>query len=101
MSHSCVRDKQLVHNFPLPTLDSRHTCGARESGLEVSCSAADLLSWLGALACGVDVSGEVPGDYVSKFQIPEPYTLCRYGTRTRWTGMVHSDWVCDLLLRAR
>ena len=93
MSHSCVRDKQLVHNFPLPTLDSRHTCGARESGLEVSCSAADLLSWLGALACGVDVSGEV--------QIPEPNTLCRYGTRIRWIGMVHSDWVCDLLLRAR
>ena len=46
-------------------------------------------------------SGDVPDDYVSTYQTPEPHTTCRYGTRVRWTGMIHSDWICDLLCRAR
>ena len=86
-----------MHDFKLPTLDSQLPNGQ----LTTCCSATDFHTWLGALACGVDVSGEAPDDYVSTYQVPEPHTVCQYGTRTRWTGMVHSDWVCDLLHRAR
>ena len=66
-----------------------------------TCSASDLYTWLGALACGVNLTGEEPDDYVSTFRTPEPHSVCRYGIRTRWSGMVHSDWICDLLGRAR
>ena len=64
---------------------------------------ADFHTWLGAVSCGIDISGEAPGnnDYVSIYRIPEPHTACQYGTRVRWSGMVHSDWICDLLCKAR
>ena len=96
--HKCVVDRQLLHNFQLPTLDCR--LPNREEGGK-QCSAEEFHTWLGALACGVDISGEVPNYYVSTYQTPEPHTMCQYGTRARWTGMVHSDWVCDLLSRVR
>lgn len=95
--HECVVERQLLHNFPLPTLDHKFPSG--QNG--ISCSAIDCHTWLGAVACGVDVCGDVPDDYVSTYQTPEPHTMCQYGTKIRWTGMIHSDWLCDLLCRAK
>ena len=101
-SHSCTQHQELVHYFQLPTVDSQQPHGTRESDtVKANCSAFDLSTWLGGLACGVDTSGETPDDYVSTFQTPEPHRPYKYGTRVRWTGMVHTDWVCGLLQRAR
>ena len=95
--HKCRVDTKALNNFQLPVLNCHLP---HEEDLK-SCRATDFHTWLGALACGVDISGETPSDYVSTFTTPEPHTSCQHGVRTRWTGMVHSDWVCDLLCKAR
>ena len=96
--HECLVDRHLLHNFQLPTLDHNLPRGQHPT----CCSVTDLHTWLGAVACGIDVGGGTPhNDYVSTYRTPEPHARCQYGTRVRWTGMVHSDWVCDLLCRAR
>ena len=93
-------EKDLLHSFPLPSASWEHPQGHSEDGHLLHCSAAELHTWLGAVACGVDMDG-APGDYVSTFVPPEPHSLCQYGTRTRWTGMLHSRFICDLLERIR
>ena len=96
--HDCVVDRQLLHDFKLPVVD----CSIPRGQCSTCCSVTDIQMWLGAVACGVEVRGDAPeSDYVSTYRTPEPHTTCRYGTRVRWTGMVHSDWVWDLLCRAR
>ncbi len=99
--HKCSTDKELLHNFPLPVLSGDHPHGGIENDAMVSCPAVELQTWLGAIACGVDMPTGQSDDYVSTFGAPEPYSICQYGTRTRWTGMVSSQWICSLLENIR
>ena len=58
----------------------------------LSCLASELHTWVGSVACGLDIyEGAVPGDYVSTFIPPEPHTICQRGVKTRWTGMMSSN----------
>ena len=94
---NCEVTQQLLREFPLPELKPEHPHGLSEGTEDLSCSASDLQTWLGAVACGLDVyEGAAPGDYVSTFIPPDPHSLCRNGIRTRWTGMVSSKHICNL-----
>ena len=96
-----MTDTELLHNFPLPTISGEHPHGHCDKDTVVCCSAAEFNTWLGATACGVDLSEGSPGEYVSTLTPPEPHSICQYGTRTRWTGMITSQWICTLLENAK
>lgn len=96
----CVVEKDLLHSFLLPSASWEHPLGHSEGSQPLHCSAAELHTWLGAVACCADTEGS-PGDYVSAFAPPEPYSMCHYGTRTKWTGMVHSRFISNILERIR
>ena len=91
-------EKEILKNFCLPLIEGNFPHGHHDCGEEVSCSALDMHTWLGAVSCGLTVyDGGAPGDYVSTFTPPEPSSLCQHGVRTRWTGMVSSHHSCSLL----
>ena len=95
---NCESITELLKDFPLPTLQSEHPHRLTEESDTVSCSATELHTWIGAMACGLDIyEGAAPGDYVSTFTPPEPHTVCQIGIRTRWTGMVSSKHICTLM----
>ena len=90
--------QEVLDDFLLPLISGDSPHGLHDNGETVSCSAEEMHTWLGAVSCGIQVySGGVPGDYVSTFTPPEPHSLCQYGIRTRWTGMVSSQHIFHLL----
>ncbi len=99
--HQCLVEKELLHSFLLPAASGPHPHGHIVNDVTVACSAAELQTWLGAIACGVEVTAGRSDDYVSTFCSPEPHSICQYGTRTRWTGMIDSHWICSLLDNTR
>ena len=95
---TCEVTRQLLQDFPLPTLQAEHPGGHSEGIETLSCSANELLPWLGAVACGLDMyDGASPDNYVTTFVPPEPHSVCRNGIKTRWTGMVTSTEILALL----
>ena len=96
---SCNSTTQPLQNFPLPTLLTEHPHGLTEGMERLSCSASELHTWTGAVACGIEdiYKGAAPGNYVSTFIPPEPHSMCQNGIRTRWTGMISSKHICTLL----
>ena len=95
---NCESKTELLKDFPLPILQPEHPHGQTEGANTISCSAAELHTWVGAVACGLDIyEGGAPGDYVSTLVPPEPHTVCQNGTRTRWTGMVSSKHISTLM----
>ena len=95
---NCVSTTELLKDFPLPTLQPEHPHGLLEGADTLSCSATELHTWIGAVACGLDIyEGAALGNYVSTFVPPEPHAVCRNGIRTRWTGMVSSKHLCTLM----
>ena len=42
-----------------------------------------------------------PDEYISRFTLPELGTTCQYGTRTRWSGMIHSEQIVHLITKAK
>lgn len=67
----CVVEKDLLHSFLLPSASWEHPLGHSEGSQPLHCSAAELHTWLGAVACCADTEGS-PGDYVSAFAPPSP-----------------------------
>ena len=95
---NCESKTELLKDFPLPTLQPEHPHGLTEEADTVSCSATELHTWIGAVACGLDIyEGAAPGNYVSTVTPPEPHTVCKNGIGTRWTGMVSSKHICTLM----
>lgn len=87
-------------SFPLLQGDSPH--GTHDnSGDATACSAEEVHTWLGGVACGLEGGGGAPGDYVSTFTPPEPLFTHQHGIRTRWTGMVTTQYIYSMLKNIR
>ncbi len=82
----------------LPVLegDSPHGSHGDAAREALSCSAEDLHTWLGGVACGIE-GGGAPGDYISTFTPPEPLAAHQNGIRMRWTGMLTTQYLCSML----
>lgn len=78
--------------LPLIRGDSPH-------GRHGTCCAEEVHTWLGAIACGIEVAYDEggPGDYVSTFTPLQPVTPKQHGIKTRWNGMVTSSHICSIL----
>ncbi len=96
---ACKFDSETLTNFSLPVVDGGHPDGCYDdSGTEVCCSARELYTWLGGVACGLDVyDGGAPGDYVTTFSVPEPHVHCEHGARGRWTGLITSGQIWKMV----
>ena len=96
---SCEIDQELFKDFSLPTIKGDHPHGDSV----VCCSVEEFHTWLGAVSCGILNTYEesAPDDYVSTFILPEPHSRCKRGSRMRWTGMISSRYISDLLKSVR
>jgi len=96
--HGCHYELEVVRDFRLPFITSQHPHGLHDdNGAELRCSAQDLHTWLGGVACGLDVyEGGAPGDYASTFTEPESSVPCKVGVRARWSGMVSSCFIWEV-----
>ena len=98
----CASEQELLHSFPLPVVSGEYPGGDIEEGVAKSCTAGDFYTWLGVVSCGLlDSCTGAPGDYVSSFGPPEPHSICQYGVRARWTGMVACHHIAQTLRSAR
>jgi hypothetical protein len=98
--HNLKSDYSLgTHDVPVVAGDCPH--GNHVDGEVTACSAEDLHTWLGGVACDIAGNEGAPGDYISTFTSPEPATPMEHGTRTRWTGMVTASHICFILRTAR
>ena len=91
-------------NLSYPVIKGDVPHGCHDNGEVLTCSAEELHTWLGAMGCGLVGAGPEgyidagsPGDYVSTFEPPHPLTHGKHGTRTRWSGMVTSEYICSIL----
>ena len=100
--HYCSVDQQVITNSTLPVIRGDSPHGLHDAGQAVCCSAQDVHTWLGAVACGLDVYKEgSPGNYVTTFEPPEPIWECDHGMRSRWTGMVSAGYIWTLISALR
>ena len=96
---NCESITKLLKDFPLPTLQPEYPC-ATEGADTVSSSATELLIWIGAVVCGLDINFMKGQPLVFMYRHlyhPEPHIVCWNGIRTRWTGMVSSKHICTLM----
>ena len=94
----CHLEQEIVKDFQLPLVTSEHPHGLHDdNGTELCCSAQDLHTWLGGVACGLDVYEEgAPDDYVSTFSLPECSVPCEGGVRARWSGMLPACFIQEV-----
>lgn len=95
----CQFDQEVLTDFSLPVLDSDHPHGLHsDTGTDVCASAQEVHTWLGGVACGLDVyEGGAPGDYVTTMCLPECCEECGCGVRARWSGMLAARHIWKLV----
>ena len=95
-------DRVPLTDFSFPLLEGDSPHGSHDnSGDATACSAEDVHTWLGGVACGLEGGGGAPGDYVSTFTPPEALSTHQHGIRTRWTGMLTAQYLCSMLKNIR
>ena len=95
----CHFEQEVLTDFALPVINGEHPRGHHDdTGVEVYSGAQDFHTWLGGVACGLDVyEGGAPGDYVTTFSPPECSEECEDGVRARWSGMVTANHIWRLI----
>uniref|UniRef100_A0A8C5L787 Ribonuclease P 40 subunit n=1 Tax=Jaculus jaculus TaxID=51337 RepID=A0A8C5L787_JACJA len=81
-----------VTELPCPVLQSRELRGKPEE----SCSAPELLDWLGAVFCGADLNNE-PSDFISTYCCPQPSTVAARACLCSITGLILPEEIQVLL----
>ncbi|KAL8623421.1 hypothetical protein ACOMHN_037956 [Nucella lapillus] len=97
----CVQ-VQWLHRAKVPALYAAAAATATEKEREEGCGREALWEWLGAMACGVDMSESAPDSFLSTLDCPVPCGPCERCLVMTVTGLLTptaTAWLLDLLRR--